>query len=274
MKPFALRRWRNLGLLAVVSGIVLFLDAVLSVSLLDTHFYTGWLLAAALVVLASYNLYKKVPFLPLGRSALWLQIHIYLGLLTVLIFALHAGLHWPDGPLGWALSVLFAGVVGSGLFGLFISRMYPAQLRVRGPEVIFDQIPVLRKHLREQAERLILEEATELHTTYVADFYLERLKRFFDGPRNFWHHVLHAPGQRHDLLMEIDAQGRYLNDKEREVMHALRDLVERKDDLDFQVALQTAFKYWLFLHIPLTYSLLIFSAFHVLVVYAYSGVPW
>ncbi len=67
MKPFALRRWRNLGLLAVVSGIVLFLDAVLSVSLLDTHFYTGWLLAAALVVLASYNLYKKVPFLPLGR---------------------------------------------------------------------------------------------------------------------------------------------------------------------------------------------------------------
>ena len=60
---------------------------------------------------------------------------------------------------------------------------------------------------------------------------------------------------------QIDAQGRYLNDKEREVMHALRELVERKDDLDFQVALQTTLKYWLFLHIPLTYSLLIFSAF-------------
>jgi hypothetical protein len=272
MKTFAARRWRNLGLLAVVSGVVLILSGVLAVSLRPAPFYSGWMLAGAVLVLAAYNLFKKAPFLPLGASATWLQLHIYLGLLTILVFLLHAGVRVPHGLLGLSLAVLFAGVAGSGLFGLVISRTYPTLLRARGPEVIFEQIPVLRRYLREEAERLILAVATEQHSPAVADFYLRRLKAFFDGPRHFWHHALRFPGHRQTLLTELDAQDRYLNDKEREAMRTLRVLVERKDDLDFQYALQALLKCWLFVHIPLTYCLLIFAVFHVLVVYAYAGV--
>src|SRR5258708_28063570 len=128
MRTFAARRWRNLVLLSVVSGVVLILSGVLAVSLRPTPFYSGWVLAGALRVLAAYNLFKKAPFLPLGASSTWLQLHIYLGLLTILMFFLHAGVHVPHGLLGWFVAVLFAGVAGSGLFGLVISRTYPILL--------------------------------------------------------------------------------------------------------------------------------------------------
>jgi len=274
MKIFAAQRLRNISILAVLCGIALFSEAVLAVSLRAASFYSGGLLGASILVLASYNLFKKVPFLPLGRSALWLQVHIYLGLLTILVFGLHVGAHLPRGWLGWSLEALFVGVAGSGLIGLTISRTYPALLTARGPEVILEQIPILRKHLREQADQLVLEAAAELHSTYVADYYTQRLRPFFDGSRNFWRHVTRTSHARHAMLTEIDAQNRYLNDKERVVLHTLRGLVKRKDDLDFQYALQAMLKYWLFFHIPMTCCLLMFSAFHLLVVYAYAGVPW
>ena len=126
----------------------------------------------------------------------------------------------------------------------------------------------------EEAEKLILGVAAEQHSTAVADFYLRRLKAFFDRPRDFLRHALRLPGSRQTLLTEIEAQDRYLNDKEREAMRTLGTLVERKDDLDFQYALQALLKCWLFVHIPLTYGLLIFIVFHVLRVYAYAGVIW
>lgn len=272
MKTFASRRWRNLALLVLAAGAVLLLYAVLSVSLRPTGLYTGWLLTALMLVLAGYNLFKKVPFLPLGKSSTWLQLHIYFGLLTVLVFVLHAGLHLPHSALGWIMEILFVGVAGSGLVGLLMSRTFPPQLRSRGEEVIFEQIPVLRRRLQEQAERLVLQASEQGQSTVLADFYLRRLKGFFDGPRHFWRHVVRASGPRHALLTETDAQGRYLDDKEREVLRELRGLVERKDDLDFHYALQAMLKRWLFVHVPLTCSLLIFSAFHILVIWAYSGV--
>lgn len=272
MKTFAGRRRRNFALLAAAALLVLAAYALLAVSLRSADLYTGWLLAAMIVLLACYNMYKKVPFLPLGASAAWLQLHIYVGLLTILVFALHVTPRWPFGLLGWLLSALYVGVAGSGILGLIMSRTFPAVLRTRGDEVIFERIPVIRLRLREQAEQLILANAAQTHSSFLADYYVERLAPFFAGPRHFWRHVLRVSGDRHSLLTELDAQRRFLNADEQKTLEALRLLVKAKDDLDCQHALQAMLKYWLFAHIPLTYSLLVFSAFHVIVIYAYSGV--
>ena len=189
MKFFAYRLRRNFGLLVVAAGLVLFVHAVLSVSLLPESRYSGWLLALLMIVLAGYNVFKKIPFVPLGTSSTWLQFHIYLGLLTVVVFVLHAGVGLPHGLLGWILEVQFIGVAGSGLAGLAMSRSFPAQLRARGEEVIFERIPAHRRHLQKKVEHLVLHVAAEAHSTLIADFYLHRLQKFFDRPRNFWRHV-------------------------------------------------------------------------------------
>jgi hypothetical protein len=55
------------------------------------------------------------------------------------------------------------------------------------------------------------------------------------------------------------------------MLDKLADLVERKHLLDYQYALQLTLRLWLFAHIPLSYSLLILSVAHIIVVHSFSG---
>jgi len=58
---------------------------------------------------------------------------------------------------------------------------------------------------------------------------------------------------------------------EREAAERLADLVRQKDGLDYHRALQLTLKGWLFIHIPFTYSLLLFIVVHVVLVLGFSG---
>jgi len=270
VKALTFRLRRNVVLLTILVGLVLFAHAVLLVSLAPAARYSGWLLAGLVLVLASYNYFKQLPFLPLGRSATWLQFHIYIGLLSIVVFLVHSGARLPHGPLGWFVGTLYLAVAASGILGLVISRVFPVLLRARGPEIIFEQIPEAQRQVRLQAEALVVEAVSKFHASLIADFYMNRLRWFFEKPRQFFRHLLRLPGRKHRMRVELDAQERYLDDAEIELLHRLRGLIDQKDSLDFQYALQGLLKYWLFVHIPLTYSLLVFAALHVLLVYAYS----
>ena len=105
----------------------------------------------------------------------------------------------------------------------------------------------------------------------IADFYLLHLHDFFQGPKYFWPHLLDSRRPLNALMREVDDVRRYLNEAERATLQKLSDLVRRKDGLDYHHALQATLKLWLFVHLPLTYSLMIFSVLHVIIVFAFSG---
>ena len=48
-------------------------------------------------------------------------------------------------------------------------------------------------------------------------------------------------------------------------------MVRKKDDLDYHTAMQGRLKMWLFVHIAMTWSLLIFSVVHGVLAHAYGG---
>jgi hypothetical protein len=73
------------------------------------------------------------------------------------------------------------------------------------------------------------------------------------------------------LLTKINDLQRYLDERERATMGRIADLVRQKDGLDYHHALQLLLKLWLFIHIPLTYSLLLFTLAHIVLVFAFSG---
>ena len=102
--------------------------------LTSSSFATGYILLAAVLFLALYNVRKKLPFLPLGRSATWLQWHLYVGIASVGVFVLHAGLRWPTGILQTTLAACYVCTVVSGLVGLYLTRTIPAQLARVGEE--------------------------------------------------------------------------------------------------------------------------------------------
>lgn len=253
---------------AIVLGLV---HLVLETALFRTEFATGWLLAGLIVLLAAYNVVKKLSVLPLGSSAKWLQLHIYAGLLTIFVFGLHIGFRVPTGMFEVVLASLYLLTFGSGVVGLVMSRTFPSRLSTRGEEVLFERIPLFIRRLRLKVEELVFGCVEETETTAVPEFYLARLKPFFEQPRNFWAHLVNSDRPRRRLLHAIGEQDPFLNDTERESMRKIAEIVVAKDNLDYQYALQSLLKYWLFLHIPATYALLIVTLFHAVLVHAFAG---
>ncbi|HUR45608.1 MAG TPA: hypothetical protein VMZ27_06960 [Candidatus Saccharimonadales bacterium] len=260
--------WGSLWLV-LMSGLALRLHSQFRQTLPNYNFVTGWTFLAVMVLLALYNGRKKLPFLPLGKSETWLQIHIYAGFFTVILFLIHLNFRLPRAWFGNSLALLYLLVTGSGIAGLILSRVVPRRLSTRGGEVIYEKIPALRYGLQQQAEALAV--GPEAKSPALADFYVRKLAVFFTGRQNFWLHLLESRRPVSALLTELDDLKRYLDDKERPALERLAQLVRQKDGLDYHDALQTSLKLWLFVHLPLTYSLMIFSVLHVALVFAFSG---
>jgi hypothetical protein len=78
---------------------------------------------------------------------------------------------------------------------------------------------------------------------------------------------------RKRLFVELGEVSRYLSDAERETSEKLFALVRRRDDLDYHEALQWRLKMWLFLHIGLSYPLLLLGCVHGWLAHLFGGGP-
>jgi len=271
MKGFLRRRllWSSLLLgasIAAVSAFVLWASTMSRAA-----FLTGWLLFGVMLLLTSYNWFKKIPYLPLGRSEVWLEFHLYAGVFTGVLFLLHVRGRWPTGWFELVLTLLYAVVMISGILGIIISRGWPKRLTARGGEVPFERIPLIRRQIREQAEALALNSVAESKSATIAEFYTRRLHAFFRSPRNLLSHLVEIRLPLNSLLNDLNDLNRFLNESERKVAAKLVELVRQKDGLDYQLALQLSLRLWLFIHIPITYSLMLWAIAHIVLVYGFSA---
>ena len=271
MISFVKQRWIGLSLFLLAAALAVRLHSQYLGAMPRLSYLTGWVLFGLILALTIYNARKKLPFLPLLSSEAWLQFHIYAGLLTGVLFAVHVNYRVPTGWFEGILAWLYALVMLSGFFGLFLSRTIPQRLTTRGGEVLFERIPAIRRQLQERAETLALKSIPEVRFTTIADFYARELKDFFDDTRNAWLHLFEIRTPLNRLLNKISDLNRYLNEQERGALDQIAALVRQKDGLDYHYALQLALKLWLFTHIPLTYSLLLFTLAHIVLVFAFSG---
>ena len=90
-------------------------------------------------------------------------------------------------------------------------------------------------------------------------------------PRNQVAHLFQSHGPIKRVLSRMEAAERYFNEAERTVLAALKQMAQVKDTLDYYQAMQGVLRAWLFVHVPLTYLMLVLAAVHVITVRAYSG---
>ncbi|MGH7969299.1 MAG: hypothetical protein ACREIC_11290, partial [Limisphaerales bacterium] len=178
------------------------------------------------------------------------------------LFLLHIRFRIPRGNLEIILASLLVGVTISGIIGLFLSRSLPPRLARHSEEIIFERIPLLRQQLRSRVEDLIKNSVAEIDSSTLADFYVARLQSYFSRPRDWWWHVVGSDIPLHRRLVGLASLDRYLNDKELAVSATLAECIRAKDNLDHAYACQGLLKGWLFVHIPLTYSLIIIAIVH------------
>ena len=234
-------------------------------------FLTGWCLFGLILYLTAYNARKKLSFLPLVSSRAWMRAHTWIGMIAGLVFLLHIRARLPGGPLEAILAGLFVAVTLSGIIGAWLSRVLPPRLTSAGGEVPYERIPLIRRAIRERAEALILSGIPTASATTLADFYAARLSGFLKGPANFGPHLFGSSHTLNALLADLGQVQRYLSDSEKKTAADLAALLREKDALDLHWATQLVLKAWLFVHIPLTYGMLVFIVVHIVLVYGFSG---
>lgn len=257
---------------SVVAAVILFaLGQTFASMLWEPAYLTGHFLFWSMIVLTALNMRKKVSFLPLGKVRNWVKVHIYLGWFVVGAFLIHIDFKWPTGALETVLLLFFVLVAGSGMVGAFLSKSLPGRLTRRGEEVIFERIPVFIRELRDTADELIANSVEKTGSSSIADFYMTRVRNWMGQPRDGIEHLFELNGRAYQIDNEFENLSRYLNDSEKEILAEFKEMVLKKSDLDYHYALQSALKLWLFIHIPMTYALLVLALVHIVLVHAFTG---
>lgn len=274
MTTFARRRWIGAAVtLTALVGVWLWAER-LENRLESSSYFTGWILLSAIIALAAFQVRKKLPAAPLGTSAAWLQAHIYIGLGSAGLYAIHAPWRWPNGVLETILSLLYISTFLSGVIGLYWTRSLPRRLSRLGQEVIYERIGAERHRIQERAQNAILAAVRTAGATTLGEFYNARLHDYFSTRRGWRFRIWPSTELRKSLLAELTDATRYLSDEERKTAEQLFALLRQRDDLDYSESLQWRLRAWLFVHIALTYPLLLVAGLHAWTAHLfYGGLP-
>ncbi len=271
MTFFARRRWIGAAVtLTALVGMWLWAERMEN-RLESSSYFTGWLLLTAIVTLAAFQLRKKLPAAPLGMAANWLQIHIYVGLGSAGLYAIHAPWRWPNGVLETTLSLLYITTFASGVIGLYWTSLLPRRLSRLGREVIYEQIGAQRHRIQERAQTAILSAVRTAGATTLGEFYNAKLHDYFSTRRGWSFRLWPSSELRKALLAELTETTRYLSDEERKMAEQLFALLRERDDLDYSESLQWRLNAWLFVHIALTYPLLLAAGMHAWTAHLFHG---
>lgn len=206
-----------------------------------------------------YSLRKRIPGFNLGRMSLWLQAHVFTGLVGAYLVVLHSA--WKFQGLAALLTLVTLVVVISGIIGRYIYTAVPRTLE--GVEVAFAE---LQERLA-SADRQI---ARQGGGRLVPLLQLAAAP----GTRRGWLRVLARP------LLQFREQRRWqnlvqgLNDKERACAVELQAVVSERQRLQRHVdswdATRRLLAVWHMFHVPLSGALFALAVIHIVAALYYG----
>jgi len=236
----------------------------------DESTFTGVVLLIATLSLYLLTLRKKWLTKRLGPVSAWLQMHVYVGIFTSAVFLMHIG--WPiRGPFELCLAACFCFVAGSGILLAIMSRLTPLRLSALKRDHSLERIPALQVALAEEAHRIAMSSTRLGEGATLSEFYQRRLLPYFQGQRGWSYLLLPTGTKRRRLLSELEDLDRYLSDQTLDYRQQFSHMVQSRDDLDYQSALQKRLRLFFAVHIALTWTLIILVAVHVTLVVRFSG---
>jgi hypothetical protein len=201
----------------------------------------------------------------LGRSAVWLRIHLCGGVLFALLVLMHTDFRIPSGTLNRALWALSLWVTATGLAGLWIQRWIPrAMSSGLSDEVHYDRIPELVSGLAARAEAFAISCSEPIQA-----FYRTSLAAAFASPRPSFIYYADVTGGRRARKRQFEYLARALGAEERGKLDNLEAMYRSKLELDAHYSLQRALRWWLVAHVPFSIVLLLLVGLHVFFVLSY-----
>ncbi|NND81687.1 MAG: hypothetical protein HKN50_04590 [Gammaproteobacteria bacterium] len=270
-KSFPGRRRRNTLLTLILGAVIAFTLVLADISFRSTSEWSGWMLVVGCLFLYLYSIRKRWSTLPVGRVAHWLQFHLYLSALVLLLFLFHLDWQLPSGWLGVSLAIVFAGTLISGMLGIYWSRVVPGLLTRLGDEVIYQRIPGIARKLNTQADALIMKSVEETDSVALAEYYENTAHRYFGAPKFQWWRLINSHESQHKSERELETLSRYMRPEEIAFADELRDLIRQKNLLNAHHTLQGLLKNWLLTHVTFSIAVLPLLILHIVVVFGFAA---
>jgi hypothetical protein len=233
----------------------------------------GFMAAAGLL-----GLRRRLPTWRVGRAAVWMKVHLWIGFAALPFAFLHSGFEF-GGTLTTALMVLLIAVTASGLFLLALQHILPRMLMIQVPlETIYDQIEHVSEQLLHEADERVSAVSGPLGveppatvgepahkpkvqpheaSPVLKDFYLGKVRGYLAGRTAV--EAFSSPARTALLFGQVRPS---LPPALHEALDDLERICEERRQLDVQSRLQAWLHGWLLLHVPLSYALLLLSAVH------------
>ena len=248
----------------------------------DPRYLDGWLLAGIMSGQLIFHILRKTSTLSPKSAMRWRKFHILSGYLLCGVFVLHCDVSLPDTVFEWALWAGFVLVTVSGAFGTYLAW----SLRISGrvdQGVGASGLSLRHTELAQQVRAVVAESRPAAatidlpdlpHSAWIFHLYTDQLRNFFERERSVARHVIGSRRELKHLTDEIENLSRYVDPESQQRLAAIKDLVMEKDRLESARVHLRLTKAWLLVHVPLTYSLVVLTVVHILVVYSFSSGAW
>jgi hypothetical protein len=224
-----------------------------------------------ILLLAFFGIRKRWYRSTFGTLEQWLQSHIYLGILTLVILVFHTGGRFND-KIAVTTLILLAIVVASGILGAVLYVTVPRLLTEVESELTVDEISEQLNQIGKQMAR-------------IASGRSEPFQRIFDqlinestpGWLGGWSLILSRLGRRKSLSTTDLSRllGLVPKTEEAELRQMLVVSRQRKElliRLLFQQRYKNVLEAWLYIHVPFTIALILFAIVHIAAVFYYGRV--
>jgi hypothetical protein len=230
---------------------------------------------------------KKKPLWRIGRVETWLKAHIWLTILTIPLVGFHCGWSWGSPHTTWLL-VFYIVVMVSGFFGLAMQQFMPRLMKERLPrEVVFEQIPNIRRRILESVEELKsdctppdpanpgkavagkvsligmaeIPPADRDSAEAILTFLKEEASPYLETKRGTGHRL--ANPRDSDVIfrqLKLNVTPKWLPRVEE-----LQSWCDERRRMDLQTSLQHWLHGWLLIHVPVSVLLIVITLWHAIV---------
>ncbi|HXH41915.1 MAG TPA: hypothetical protein VNN08_25045 [Thermoanaerobaculia bacterium] len=224
-------------------------------------------------LLAFFGIRKRWYRSTFGTVEQWMQSHIYLGILVLVILIFHTGGRFHD-KVAVATLILVAIVVSSGVLGAILYVTVPRLLTEVESNLTVDEISEQLNQLGKQMARIASGRSAPFQRIYdqlireAAPGWLAGWRLLFARMRKV---KTLAAGDWANLLSLVQ------KDEQEELRQMLVVSRQRKElliRLIYQQRYKNVLEFWLYIHIPFTILLLLFAIVHVVAVFYYGRISW
>lgn len=227
---------------------------------------------ALILLLAFFGIRKRWYRSRFGTLEQWLQSHIYLGILALVILLFHTGGRFND-KIAVATLILVAIVVASGIVGAVLYVTIPRLLTEVESELTVDEISEQLNQLAKQMARIASGRSEPFQRIYN-----QLIGESVPGWLGGWGLLVSRLGRKttkgkfNELPQLLALVPQQEEPELRQMLVVSRQRKELLIRMLFQQRYKNILEAWLYIHVPFTIALLVFALVHIAAAFFYRRV--